>query len=410
MRAAIRSARGSRPRAVPASTRCPQSATLTSRAPVMPAAISSARCGGVSSSCAPTSTSVGQSDRGEQRARVRARHDRLLLAHERLRADVVAHREVYLLQRRVGAPVADAPAPATSPRSSRRSGRSRPARCGCGASPAPRADRRARRCRAAPAGRRGPPPGGRFRAPRSRPSKGRRARNAAAPPRGCAARSPPCCRRGCGPRPSPGRSCHSSRNLRRIEPRRAVQPGHQNDRQAFGHARALPRCILRRNIRLYRDLLHCNILTLRHKSLCSAATGPIARFDRPPRAPMSSFRVRRGVAPRAVTHSRFHVLRPSWLVRKSPIRRRGHRLYDADPHPRTGHSPRAGAQRRARHRADRHRQDGGLRAADDHHAGAGPRPRAHAAHARFSSRRANSPRRCRKPSSNTAPSTSSPWR
>src|SRR5204863_9855860 len=53
---------------------------------------------------------------------------------------------------------------------------------------------------------------------------------------------------------------------------------------------------LRRIIRLYRSLLRCNILTLRHECLCSARTGPIARFDRPPRASMSSSRVRRGVA------------------------------------------------------------------------------------------------------------------
>jgi hypothetical protein len=43
------------------------------------------RCGGVSSSCAPTSTSVGQRIDGSKRTRVRARHDRLLLAHEGLR-------------------------------------------------------------------------------------------------------------------------------------------------------------------------------------------------------------------------------------------------------------------------------------------------------------------------------------
>ena len=66
MRASSRSARAVTASGCSSVERCPQSATLTSRAPGMPAAISSARCGGVSSSCAPTSTSVGQWIDGEQ--------------------------------------------------------------------------------------------------------------------------------------------------------------------------------------------------------------------------------------------------------------------------------------------------------------------------------------------------------
>src|SRR5947207_1912104 len=52
-------------------------------------------------------------------------------------------------------------------------------------------------------------------------------------------------------------------HLRRVKSGRAVQPRYQDNRQAFGHS-AVPLARLRRKIRLYSRVLHCNILTLRH--------------------------------------------------------------------------------------------------------------------------------------------------
>ena len=104
--------------------------------------------------------------------------------------------------------------------------------------------------------------------------------------------------------------------------------------------RALPQLVLPPNIRLYRDLLHCSILTLRHSAyvprrpdrLQDSTALPAHQFIVP--CPARS-------SPGAVTYSRFHVLFQSRLVRKSSLRRRGGRLYHPHPDPRTGHPARA---------------------------------------------------------------------
>jgi hypothetical protein len=60
--------------------RCPQSETTTSREPAMPVASSCESAGGVSASPSPTSHQRGTTDRRQQRPRIGARHDRVLLA------------------------------------------------------------------------------------------------------------------------------------------------------------------------------------------------------------------------------------------------------------------------------------------------------------------------------------------
>ena len=132
----------------------------------MPAAISSARCGGVSSSSGRPAPASGSRSRQAMDAESGARHDRLLLAHERLRPDVGG-----TSPGRPGFSAASACRPGCTSTGHMglvrcgRSGRFRRAQCGCGAFPARRADRRAHRCRAARAWRRDPAPDGRSRAP-----------------------------------------------------------------------------------------------------------------------------------------------------------------------------------------------------------------------------------------------------
>ena len=131
--------------------RWPQSGTLTSLAPGIPAAISSERNGGVSSSCCADQHQCRAADRRQQRPRVGARQDRILLAHIGFAARhrCTSRHGFASARRRARGP--DAPASATRPRSPRRSARFRRARYWRGASAAPPANHHARWCRAAPA-------------------------------------------------------------------------------------------------------------------------------------------------------------------------------------------------------------------------------------------------------------------
>src|SRR5262249_34946532 len=86
--------------------RCPQSATTTNRDPATQASISCESACGVSSSPSPTSTSVGHLIAGNNGRAFRPRHDRLLLAQERLRSGFLGHEAHARAQRFVALPVA----------------------------------------------------------------------------------------------------------------------------------------------------------------------------------------------------------------------------------------------------------------------------------------------------------------
>ena len=84
---------------------------------------------------------------------------------------------------------------------------------------------------------------------------------------------------------------------------------------------------------------------------------------------------------RRYDRSRSVDLRRPRPVAEGPLRSHRRRLHRADADPGRRHPARPAGQGRARHRPDRHRQDGVLRAADADAPRKGPRPRPHAAHA-----------------------------
>ena len=196
----------------------------------MPAAISCASAGGVSSSPSPTSTSVGHLIDGQQRPRIGPRHDRMLLADECFRPGLLRHDAHHAAQVVVALPVVMHEQRPRADRALRRTVRSSASAIWDSRAPSAAAYRAAPRCRAAPAARPAPAPAAGSTTRCSRPSKARRAQTAAARCSEYAPRSPPWCRHGAGRRPSTGPNGQSAGDLFGIEPRRAEQPWNQHHR------------------------------------------------------------------------------------------------------------------------------------------------------------------------------------